>query len=32
MGGLIHPEIGEPDFPTPQHIVKAAKRDIDEEY
>src|ERR1700730_14676291 len=27
---VIHPEIGEPDFPTPSHIVEAAKRALDE--
>ena len=27
---VIHLEIGEPDFPTPQHIVDAAKRALDE--
>ena len=27
---IIHLEIGEPDFPTPQHIVEAAKRALDE--
>ena len=30
--GLAHLEIGEPDFPTPQHIVDAAKRALDEGY
>jgi len=27
---IIHMEIGEPDFPTPPHIVEAAKRALDE--
>ncbi|MDQ6707607.1 MAG: aminotransferase class I/II-fold pyridoxal phosphate-dependent enzyme, partial [Acidobacteriota bacterium] len=27
---IIHLEIGEPDFPTPAHIVQAAKRALDE--
>ncbi len=27
---IVHLEIGEPDFPTPQHIVEAAKRALDE--
>ncbi len=27
---IIHLEIGEPDFPTPAHIVEAAKRALDE--
>ena len=27
---IIHLEIGEPDFPTPQHIVEAAKKALDE--
>ena len=27
---IIHLEIGEPDFPTPRHIVDAAKRALDE--
>lgn len=27
---IIHLEIGEPDFPTPQHIIEAAKRALDE--
>jgi len=27
---VIHLEIGEPDFPTPKHIVEAAKRALDE--
>ena len=27
---VIHLEIGEPDFPTPEHIVDAAKRALDE--
>ena len=30
--GLIHLEIGEPDFPTPHHIIEAAKKAIDEGY
>lgn len=30
--GLVHLEIGEPDFPTPQHIVDAAKKALDEGY
>lgn len=30
--GLIHLEIGEPDFPTPHHIVEAAKKALDEGY
>src|SRR5215813_11037469 len=29
---VIHLEIGEPDFPTPAHIVEAAKRALDEGY
>ena len=29
---VIHLEIGEPDFPTPAHIVDAAKRALDEGY
>ena len=29
---VIHLEIGEPDFPTPQHIVEAGKRALDEGY
>ena len=29
---VIHLEIGEPDFPTPAHIVAAAKRALDEGY
>lgn len=29
---IIHLEIGEPDFPTPPHIVEAAKRALDEGY
>jgi aspartate aminotransferase len=29
---VIHLEIGEPDFPTPTHIVEAAKRALDEGY
>jgi aspartate aminotransferase len=28
--GVVHLEIGEPDFPTPPHIVEAAKRALDE--
>src|SRR6202162_2034902 len=27
---IIHLEIGEPDFPTPSHIVEAAKKDLDD--
>src|SRR5260370_41652880 len=27
---IIHLEIGEPDFPTPSHIVEAAKHALDE--
>src|SRR5919206_1571906 len=27
---VVHLEIGEPDFPTPPHIVEAAKRALDE--
>src|SRR5579884_2543750 len=27
---VIHLEIGEPDFPTPAHIVEAAKKALDE--
>lgn len=27
---IIHLEIGEPDFPTPRHIIEAAKRALDE--
>jgi aspartate/methionine/tyrosine aminotransferase len=27
---IIHLEIGEPDFPTPRHVVEAAKRALDE--
>jgi len=27
---IIHLEIGEPDFPTPSHIIEAAKRALDE--
>ncbi len=27
---IIHLEIGEPDFPTPQHIVDAGKKALDE--
>jgi aspartate/methionine/tyrosine aminotransferase len=30
--GLIHLEIGEPDFPTPYHIIEAAKKAMDEGY
>jgi len=29
---VIHLEIGEPDFPTPAHIVEAAKRALDDGY
>ena len=29
---VIHLEIGEPDFPTPQHIIEAAKQALDEGY
>jgi aspartate/methionine/tyrosine aminotransferase len=29
---VIHLEIGEPDFPTPVHIIEAAKRALDEGY
>src|SRR5271156_242029 len=29
---VIHLEIGEPDFPTPAHIVEAGKRALDEGY
>ncbi|MFQ5656867.1 MAG: pyridoxal phosphate-dependent aminotransferase [Candidatus Methylomirabilales bacterium] len=29
---IIHLEIGEPDFPTPPHIVEAAKRALDDGY
>jgi aspartate aminotransferase len=29
---VIHLEIGEPDFPTPAHIIEAAKRALDEGY
>ena len=29
---IIHLEIGEPDFPTPAHIIAAAKRALDEGY
>jgi aspartate/methionine/tyrosine aminotransferase len=29
---IIHLEIGEPDFPTPAHIVEAAKQALDEGY
>lgn len=29
---IVHLEIGEPDFPTPAHVVAAAKRAIDEGY
>jgi len=28
--GVIHLEIGEPDFPTPAHIVEAAKEALDQ--
>src|SRR5512133_3025265 len=27
---IVHLEIGEPDFPTPRHIVEAAKQALDE--
>jgi aspartate/methionine/tyrosine aminotransferase len=27
---VVHLEIGEPDFPTPSHIIEAAKRALDE--
>ena len=27
---IVHLEIGEPDFPTPPHIVEAAKKALDE--
>ena len=27
---IIHLEIGEPDFPSPQHVIEAAKRALDE--
>src|SRR6195256_1743130 len=27
---IIHLEIGEPDFPTPRHVVEAGKRALDE--
>ena len=27
---IIHLEIGEPDFPTPQHIIDAGKKALDE--
>ena len=30
--GLVHLEIGEPDFSTPQHIIDAAKKALDEGY
>jgi aminotransferase len=30
--GSVHLEIGEPDFPTPPHIIEAAKRSLDEGY
>ena len=30
--GLVHLEIGEPDFPTPHHIIEAAKKAMDEGY
>ena len=29
---IIHLEIGEPDFPTPAHVIEAAKRALDEGY
>lgn len=29
---IIHLEIGEPDFPTPQHIVEAGKKALDDGY
>src|SRR5256886_16936085 len=29
---VIHLEIGEPDFPTPAHIVEAAKKALDDGY
>ena len=29
---VIHLEIGEPDFPTPAHVIEAAKRALDEGY
>jgi len=29
---IIHLEIGEPDFPTPHHIIEAGKRALDEGY
>jgi len=29
---VIHLEIGEPDFPTPRHIIEAAKQALDEGY
>lgn len=32
VSGLVHLEIGEPDFSTPQHIVDAAKTAMDEGY
>jgi aminotransferase len=32
VDGLVHLEIGEPDFPTPQHIVEAAKQALDQGY
>ena len=32
VGGLVHLEIGEPDFSTPKHIVDAAKKALDEGY
>ena len=28
--GVVHLEIGEPDFPSPPHVVEAAKRALDE--
>jgi aspartate/methionine/tyrosine aminotransferase len=29
---IVHLEIGEPDFPTPPHVIEAAKRALDEGY
>src|SRR5881628_1512880 len=29
---VVHLEIGEPDFPTPAHIVEAAKQALDQGY
>src|SRR5712692_1813030 len=29
---IIHLEIGEPDFPTPAHVIEAGKRALDEGY